>query len=182
MSKPNFSSRSLIIIAIVIAAAIVGLVVLKDKTDKRAVSGTIPTVSTNQKSSSGDSISNNTPKNSPEETKNPGSQSGSSGNLLAPSGTLVSNHKPSLSGDPTPSGEQSVCNTTPGASCYIKFVQGDIVKKLDTRIADSTGSVIWSWDIKQAGFSQGRWTITAVATLNGLSKSTTDNLSLEVQP
>jgi hypothetical protein len=111
-------------------------------------------------------------------------QNGASANvsLLTPSGTLVSNHRPSLSGTSSPSSEQSVCNTTPGAVCYIEFTKDNEVKKLPAQTTDPTGATFWSWDVKQAGLSVGSWKITAIVTLNGQSKSFTDSLSLEIQP
>jgi len=100
----------------------------------------------------------------------------------APTGTFVSNHRPSLSGKSAPSGEQSACNTVPGATCYIRFTRGAVVKTLPTQTADSNGNVIWDWDVKQAGFDTGSWQITAIASLNGQAKSSSDSLALEVQP
>lgn len=178
---------ALIIIALL--ALVVGAWAWHSSDKPLATSGTIPSTSTNEtknnKNDSGNSSSPNIEDKTPSTDKNPGSStsSGSSGKLtVSPSGTFVSNHKPNLSGAPSPSEEQSVCNTVPGANCYIKFVMGGVVKKLDTRIADSSGSVIWSWDVKQAGFTEGKWTITAVTTLNGQTKTTTDSLALEIQP
>jgi hypothetical protein len=103
-------------------------------------------------------------------------------NLVAPSGSFVSNHRPSLSGSSAPSQEVSTCNTTPGAQCYIEFQQGDTVKKLDAQTVDGNGSTNWKWDVAKAGFSEGSWQIKAIATYNGESKTTTDSFSLEVQP
>jgi hypothetical protein len=101
--------------------------------------------------------------------------------LAAPFGTFVSNHKPSLSGSESPSQEESVCNTTPGATCTITFTNGNIKKSLAPRTADSRGAAYWTWDVNEAGFSVGSWEIIATATLKGDSKSSTDNLHLEVQ-
>lgn len=107
---------------------------------------------------------------------------GHSTNLVAPSGTFVSNHRPSLSGSPLLKSEESVCNTTPGASCYILFMKDGIAKQLDPQTADASGSTSWSWDIGQAGLTEGSWKITAVATLNGQTLSSDDSLTLDVQP
>ena len=101
----------------------------------------------------------------------------SSGNLKSPYGDFVSNHAPGQNGSTT--AESSTCITTPGASCYIKLTQGNETKLLDTRITDTTGTAYWSWD---AGtLSSGAWTITAVATLNGQTKSVQDSMPLTVQ-
>ena len=61
-------------------------------------------------------------------------------------------------------------------------MKGSDVKKLDSKTVDSSGSVVWDWDVKDAGMSQGKWKITAVATLNGKTASADDSLSLEVTP
>lgn len=111
-----------------------------------------------------------------------GTSSNSTLPLIAPSGTFVSNHWPSLSGTSAPSTEQSICITSPGAQCYIEFTKNGITKKLDSLTADSNGNVYWSWDVKQAGFTQGSWTIRATASLNGQTKATSDSLTFEVQP
>jgi len=100
--------------------------------------------------------------------------------LIEPSGTFVSNHRPGQNGSPT--GEQSVCNTTPGATCYIQFIKEGVTKKLDAQTADPSGATYWTWDVKQAGFSAGSWQITAIASLNGQTKTANDALTLEVQP
>jgi hypothetical protein len=57
-----------------------------------------------------------------------------------------------------------------------------VIKTLPTQTADANGTVIWDWDVKQAGFDTGTWQITAVATLNGQTKTTNDPIKLEVQP
>ena len=112
----------------------------------------------------------------------------SSGNLnstlVTPYGTFVSNHKPSLRNSVSPSSEESVCITTPGASCTIIFtnVKDNTNKKLDAKLADNKGTVYWSWDVKEAGFYAGTWKIQAIATSNGQSKSSEDSLGLEVLP
>jgi len=129
--------------------------------------------------------SSDTPSNDTSVKQNAPSPSGGqagSNNLVAPSGSFVSNHKPSLSGSSAPSQEVSTCNTTPGAQCYIEFQQGDIVKKLDAQTVDGNGSTNWKWDVAKAGFNEGSWQIKAVATYNGESKTTTDSFTLEVQP
>jgi len=106
----------------------------------------------------------------------------STATLLTPSGAFVSNHHPNLSGSPAPSAEQSVCNTTPGAICYIEFTQGSTTKRLPAQTADANGAVYWTWDVKTNGFSVGSWQVTAVASLNGQTKTANDSLNLEVRP
>lgn len=97
---------------------------------------------------------------------------------LAPFGNFVSNHHP---GGNSPTSEASTCNTSAGATCYIQFTKGSVVKKLDSQTTDARGGAIWYWDIKNAGLTQGSWSITAVATLNGQTKTTVDAQPLVVQ-
>lgn len=96
-----------------------------------------------------------------------------------PTGQFVSNHKPGANGSPT--SEESVCSTTPGATCYIEFTMGSTVKKLNAETADANGSAYWNWDVGNAGFTSGSWQVTAVATDNGKSASANDATPLEVQ-
>lgn len=130
---------------------------------------------------------------------NPPSSSGSSGNsgltdsskppptsslggaaLIAPFGSFVSNHHPTTSGTPGPN-EQSVCNTTPGATCYIEFAQGGTIRRLAAQTVDSSGSTYWNWNINDAQITSGSWTITAVASLNGKTLTDKDSMTLDVQ-
>lgn len=106
-----------------------------------------------------------------------GSSSGNSVTLLAPFGSFVSNHNP---GKDNAAIEQSVCNTSPGAQCYIQFTKGSSTKKLVAQTTDSNGVTIWDWQIKSAGLSAGSWQVTAVASLNGQTRSTPDPIKLEV--
>ena len=99
---------------------------------------------------------------------------------IKPTGTFISNHSPNLSGKPNPTQENSVCVTTPGATCYIEFTQGGVVNKLDAETTDSNGAAYWTWDVSQDGFTTGTWQVTIVATLNGKTATSTD--TMEVQP
>jgi hypothetical protein len=111
------------------------------------------------------------------------SGSNSSGQpLIIPSGTLVSNHRPSLSGVSSPSSEQSVCNTSSNATCYIEFTKDNEIKKLPEQTTDANGSTYWSWDVAKAGLSVGSWQVTAIARANGQTKIFRDSITLEVQP
>lgn len=134
--------------------------------------------SSDQKSATDNAVDNNTPPASDVPKSVPASTS----TLQKPYGTFVSNHHPSLDGSTAPSTEESVCYAAPGATCYIEFTKGSLVKRLPAETADSSGSVSWNWDIKQAGLSTGSWTIKAIASLNGKTMSAQDNLNLEVQP
>jgi hypothetical protein len=106
--------------------------------------------------------------------------SSTSQNFLVPYGTFVSNHHPNLSGSPAPSKEQSVCQTTPGASCFIQFTRNGVVKKLPSQVVNKDGAAIWDWDVNEAGFTDGSWQILAISSLSGKSKTTADPLPLEV--
>lgn len=115
-------------------------------------------------------------------TSSPSSSSPSTSSnlsLIAPWGTFVSNHSPGANGSSTE--ESSACNTTPGAQCYIKFTSGANVAVLPTKTANADGSVLWSWDVKNTSLTTGSWQVTAVATLNGQTKTTADPLELKVQ-
>lgn len=102
--------------------------------------------------------------------------------LLAPGGSFVSSHHPSLGATANSSSEESICTTTPGAFCTITFKKDGVIKTLESLQTDSSGTAIWHWDVKSAGFIPGTWVITATATLNGQTKSLQDLQSLEVQP
>jgi hypothetical protein len=102
--------------------------------------------------------------------------------LQEPSGAFVSNHRPSLGASPKLTTVESVCNTTPGAKCYIRFTKGNLTRTLPTKTADKNGVALWTWSVKDAKLTQGVWKITAFAELNGQTKSATDAINLEVQP
>jgi len=107
------------------------------------------------------------------------STSSNSSSLIAPYGDFVSNHHPSST---TSYNEVSVCNTTPGASCYIEFTNGQTVKQLPAQTVDGDGATSWSWNVfSDAHLTSGSWLITAVASINNSIKSTNDQLELIVQ-
>lgn len=99
--------------------------------------------------------------------------------LISPSGDFVSAHRVTLS-----TSLVSVCNSTPGASCSIRFTNSDgVTKQLLSQNTDSGGSAYWNnWTPRTIGLSPGVWKITAIVTLNGQNKSTQDALSLTVTP
>ena len=102
----------------------------------------------------------------------------SSGGLLkTPYGDFVSNHMPGQNGSGT--AESSTCITTPGATCYIKLTKGSETKLLETRTTDNSGTAYWSWDANS--LSSGNWTVSAVASLNGETKSAQDAKLLVVE-
>ena len=99
-----------------------------------------------------------------------------------PSGAFVSFHNPNLSGSPAPNQLQSTCASTPGATCTIEFTNDGVTKSLPDQLIGSSGITTWTWQLQKVGLTQGTWQITAIATLNGQSKSTNDTLGLNVQP
>jgi hypothetical protein len=100
--------------------------------------------------------------------------------LQTPSGNFVSNHHPNISGNPAPNQEQSVCNTTVGATCQIIFTSGNLSKSLSAKTTDHSGSAYWSWSLQEVGLSAGSWKIQAKATLGSQTQIATDALTLEV--
>lgn len=105
------------------------------------------------------------------------SSSSPSGTLVAPYRvTYASNHTPTSAGDT----ELSSFTTTPGASCRIEFTKEGVIRSLQTKPADSNGTVVWYWKPSQVGLTAGSWKITAVATLNGQTKSSSDLILLQV--
>ncbi len=132
---------------------------------------------------------------SPTPTPNPdvpggttGSNVGSAASVTAPSGQFVNNHG-SDAGHPVQSAtqESSSCTTTPGATCVIQFSKDGVTKSLPSQSAAASkvspgGTTTWTWTPGDLGLTSGNWTVTAVATLNGQSKSTTDSIKLTVSP
>lgn len=102
--------------------------------------------------------------------------------IVTPFGNFVSNHFPGQNG--TSTSEASVCNTSPGATCYIKFTNTATGEntQLTPQTADAQGYTSWYWDVsKDAHLSSGKWRITAVATLGNQTKSTDDALNMVIQ-
>lgn len=99
--------------------------------------------------------------------------------LVQPTGDFVSSHHASLSSS-SGGQESSTCNTTPGASCVIKFSQGSVTKSLPAKTADSGGAAYWTWTPSDVGLTTGSWKVTAVAILGSQQSTATDALTLEV--
>lgn len=184
--KKHFSSKKRYMTALLVVLLLV-LMFLLELTNttylfhkQKTVSVVIPTTSTSTKAPADSTTSTQPPQTT--SAKTPAVNSSSNLPLVAPYGSFVSNHSPSLSGNSVPSSEQSSCYTTPGATCYIVFTKDSITNRLPDQVANSYGIAYWSWDIKQAGMTQGSWQIQAIATLNGQTKSTLDTINLDVQP
>ncbi len=135
--------------------------------------------STNASTTQGTVNSTNTSTSTKQTSSGSSTPSGSSQPLVAPYGSFVSNHVPGQDGSTT--AESSVCTTTPGASCYIQFTNtsSGAVTKLPSQVTDGSGSTSWSWNANI--LSSGSWQISAIATLNNKSITSTDSVKLEVQ-
>lgn len=151
------------------------------KASTPAVIPVIPTSSSPSSTSSDNQTAQSSTSSSKSSTK--ATQAGSStptssSPLINPYGNFVSNHMPGANN--TPTDEVSVCITTPGAKCYIKFTKSDgTSSQLPTQTVGSDGSTSWSWNANI--LTAGNWTVTAVATLNGQTKITQDPTPLSVK-
>lgn len=186
-SNKRFRVAIIALGVVVIAAGIVTALHINSVHSAQKKSGTIPTSkksssstsnkkATTQKGNQSAATDNNPGSSNP---KLPGSAVSTSAVLAMPFGTFISNHRPGQNGSPT--SEQSTCNTTPGATCDIQFTSGGVTKSLGAQITDSNGTAYWSWDINGGTLAPGTWQITAVAKLNGQTKTATDPTPLEVQ-
>jgi len=197
-TKSRFPKKRWILGGLAGVVALVAILEITNVTyffhDRKAVSSTISqataikpstTGATSDTKSSSSAAKPNTATNStpsPSATSTKDTPATGTAALAAPYGDFVSNHKPGQNGSPTI--ETSVCTTTPGAKCYIKFTSAtdpSVVKTLAAGTADANGTVYWNnWDVKAAGFTSGTWNIEAIATLNAQTLSTPDKITLEV--
>jgi len=175
--------RQHLLITVLLAFFIIGVLVVAINSHSRQKAVIIPSsgsavVQPSQVGSSAP-VSNGTSSTdtSPKTATSSSSSASTSGAPSAPSGTFVSTHQPKSSDT-----EESFCNTSAGATCYIQFTNGGTIKKLEPKVAGTDGSVYWVWQVNNAGLSAGSWQITAVSSLNGQAKSTTDHNLLEVAP
>jgi len=156
-----------------------------DKSDSTKAHKDSTTIGPNTKgndepqNASGDEDQSN-PSNSIDKTS--AGPAGSQSSLKQPYGDFVSNHEPNLDGSPAPYTIESVCITTPGASCSISFKKGGIIKELPAQTADSEGAVYWDWKLQDYDLTEGTWTITAKAVLGYQTKTAQDPLNLNVKP
>ena len=97
--------------------------------------------------------------------------------LLDPLGNFVSAHK----NVPLTAVLSSTCTTSAGAECKIVFTSNGTTKSLPAQTTDRAGATYWnSWTPNSIGLTPGTWTVQAVATLNGQSKTATDATALEI--
>ncbi|HKR82361.1 MAG TPA: hypothetical protein VJR27_05195 [Candidatus Saccharimonadales bacterium] len=141
---------------------------------KPNTSGTSGSSSSNTSgSTSGSGGTSSTSSNGKQEQTQPASGTA----LQQPQGNFVSSHV----NVPANATEQSVCTTTPGATCVITFTSNGTTKSLPSQATDRGGSAYWTWTPQSIGLTTGIWTVTASATLNGQTQSTTDATPLKVE-
>lgn len=135
-----------------------------------------------EKKPAGESSSGTNTGNTGSSSSSASSSGNSSSNavLFTPTGSFVSNHHPNLSGSPAPNTMSSVCNTTPRATCKITFTKDGSTKELPAHTVDANGSAYWNWKLQDIGLTAGTWKITAVASLNGQTKTASDAMDLVV--
>lgn len=99
--------------------------------------------------------------------------------LTDPTGNFISTHSFFLSANPQ---MESICNTTPGATCKITFTNGNTTKSLATQVTDRGGATYWAWKPKDSNINltPGTWTVAAVVQLGTQTKTATDATTLEV--
>jgi hypothetical protein len=191
----NRQTRKRTIIAssvfVILALVVVGIVIKKDSSNTPVTAsaytkgdvGSHPGTVVTSKGTSNTSNSTTGSTNNSDKTSSGGSSGSSTSStapLLTPTGDFVSDHEPNLSGSPHPNTMNSVCNTTPGATCYISFTNGDTTKSLSKQQADSGGGTYWNYSLQSVGLTQGTWTIEAIATSNGQTKTAYDAMNLTV--
>ena len=153
-----------------------------------------PTVIGNNEKNAPKSAENTaSPNNAPTNTASPSNSntpSSTSIKLVAPFGQFVSNFGPiSYSATNGSNQEESECQTTIGATCYVSFSNGSITQTLKPLIVQAVqdspnGVASWSWTPPQVGvnggLTPGKWTVTAVASLNGQQTTTTSSMELYI--
>lgn len=185
LHRIKLTKSVILLLSVVVILVVAALIIFpRHKKTVTTIPSTKPSTTTarqgSDKQTASVSPSSSTSTRASDKSTTPSSSTNST--LAEPFGTFVSNHKPNLDGSPAPSQEQSVCNTTPRATCYIQFSKDGMIKKLEAQVTDPNGAVYWTWDVKQSGFTQGSWQITAIASLDGQTKTVNDVLLLEVQP
>ncbi len=149
---------------------------------KKKVPLTIPVDTTKsipaQTKSTPSNSSNTSGQTTINQNKIPSPSTDTSSTLVQPYGTFVSNHMPGQNGSDM--NEQSACDTTPGATCYIQLTDsGGKSTKLPSQTVGNDGSTIWNWDANI--LTSGDWQVTAIASLNGQTKSATDPTKLVIK-
>jgi hypothetical protein len=125
-------------------------------------------------------VQNSTTTPAQQDDKEKSGQPQADADLLVPTGTFVSNHRPNLSGKPAPNQIQSVCVTTPGATCTIVFTKNGVSKQLPNQVTDRGGAAYWTWKLQDIDLTTGTWQVTAKATLGSHTETANDATALEV--
>jgi hypothetical protein len=175
--RQHLPPRSVIVLLVILVLGLAIYVIAKHHQPTA-----LPTASQNTKGEIAPKTSASSPVPS---SKNPtvtsDKSSTSTAELLTPTGDFVSNHHPNLSGSPAPNRLTSVCTTTPDASCMIIFTKDGVTKSLGAQVVDAGGSTYWNnWKLQDIGLTAGTWTVQAVSTLNGQTKTASDALNLVV--
>lgn len=175
--KPSKLKYFLLLFA-VIAVGLVGFFLYQKSQEQKPQAGVIKSKTSETKPNSNSTKPNNSNGSNSDKITSVG-QSNDNSALLAPYGSLVSNHKPGQNGSNLIILSQ--CITTPGASCKIEFKKDGVTRALPTQTTDSTGMTVWQWKVDDTGLTKGDWEITALASKNGQSKTTTDTILMEVK-
>lgn len=96
-----------------------------------------------------------------------------------PYGNFVNNHSVKM-GSEIAENMSSICHTTPGAECLIRFTHGETIRELEMQKVDGNGKTQWYWSLNDVGLTAGSWKVEAAATLNGKESVTVDPIKLEV--
>jgi hypothetical protein len=168
---------ALVLLTLVLAVGVYTYIHLRAVHVNQSRSGHVASV---QKSTNANGAVSQAPTSELKEKPGSNPPSSTATELLAPSGNFVSNHKPGQNG--TSTAMQSVCNTSPGATCNIIFTNSaGVIKELGPKTTDATGSALWTWDINGSELGPGDWKVTAVAKLSSQTMTTDDTIKLEVQ-
>lgn len=100
---------------------------------------------------------------------------------LEPTGLFLNTHELSLSGTNAPREGHSVCQTSPGATCEIRFLaDGAVAGALPAAQIDSSGVVSWDWNPAESGLGTGTYEVVVVAARGGHEVTVTDARPLVV--
>lgn len=101
---------------------------------------------------------------------------------VAPTGLFLNSHELSLSGDGVPAAGHSVCRTSPGATCVVRFVSDSGTVALGAKTVGDTGVVSWDWTPSSIGLGTGTYRVEIVATRGGHEVVVHDARDLTVVP
>lgn len=99
-----------------------------------------------------------------------------------PTGTFLSTHRLSISGEGVPAEARSVCTTSVGATCVIEFTNGQETRTLGPTEVDASGNATWNWSPSNIGLTPGEWAVRVTATNAAGSTSVDEAIGLEVLP